>query len=87
MEGEKRSRTILMDLSPSLDDLRQGLRPHWQRELKVADKQKLEIIEGREDELFEMFIEMYREMVARKKFSEPNDIKEFRTIQRQLPQD
>ncbi len=86
-EGGKRSRTILMDLNPLLGDLRQGLRPHWQRELKVAEKQKLEVVEGSEDKLFEMFIEMYREMVARKKFSEPNDIEEFRTIQRQLPQE
>lgn len=86
-EGEKRSRTILMDLSPQLGDLRQGLRPHWQRELKVAEKQKLKVIEGSEDELFEIFIQIYREMVARKKFSEPNDIDEFRAIQRQLPQE
>lgn len=85
MGKEGRSRTILMDLDRSLDELQRDLRPHWQRELKVAEKQKLEIIEGSEDSLFEMFIEMYREMVARKKFREPNDIDEFRTIQRQLP--
>ena len=83
--NEKGSRTIIMDLSRPLDELRLELRPHWQRELKVAEKQKLEIAEGSEDELFEMFIEMYREMVVRKKFREPNDIDEFRTIQRLLP--
>jgi lipid II:glycine glycyltransferase (peptidoglycan interpeptide bridge formation enzyme) len=32
-----------------------------------------------------MFIEMYREMIARKKFREPNDIDEFLAIQQQLP--
>ena len=36
---EKSSRTIIVDLSRSLDELRQGLRPHWQRELKVVAKQ------------------------------------------------
>lgn len=83
--AEQGSRTIIMDLNRPLDELRQELRPHWQRELKVAEKQKLEIVEGSEDELFERFIEMYREMVARKKFREPNDIDEFRTIQERLP--
>ncbi len=83
--GERHSRTILMDLSPTLDELHKGLRAHWQRELKVAGKQKLEIVEGGEDELFKKFIGMYKEMVARKKFREPNDITEFREIQRRLP--
>lgn len=81
------TRTILMDLTSSLDELRKGVRPHWQRELKVAGKQSLEIREGTEDELFEHFIGMYKEMVARKRFQEPNDIHEFREIQRTLPKE
>lgn len=85
VEGTNLARTILMDLSPALDELRKGLRPHWQRELKVAGKQKLELNEGVGDELFEQFVGMYKEMVARKKFREPNDIYEFRKIQSLLP--
>jgi hypothetical protein len=84
---EGRARTVLMDLTPSLDELRKGIRPHWQRELKVAGKQNLEIREGREDDMFESFIVMYKEMVARKKFQEPNNIHEFREIQRRLPKE
>ena len=87
VNDDKSARTILMDVTPSLDDLRKRLRPHWQRELKVAEKHKLEILEGVHDELFEQFIVMYKEMVARKKFLEPNDISEFRTIQSLLPDD
>jgi hypothetical protein len=83
--ADARSRTILMDLTPSLDELQSRLRPHWRRELKVAVKQKLELVDGVEDELFEEFIRMYREMVERKGFREPNDINEFREIQRRLP--
>ena len=79
------ARTILMDLTPSLDEIRKGLRPHWQRELKVAEKQNVEICDGGDDQSFELFIGMYKEMVARKKFREPNDIQEFREIQRRLP--
>jgi len=83
--GKGQARTILMDLTPSLDEIRKSLRPHWQRELKVSEKQKVEVLDGVEDELFEMFIGAYKEMVARKKFREPNDIREFREIQQRLP--
>jgi lipid II:glycine glycyltransferase (peptidoglycan interpeptide bridge formation enzyme) len=81
------SRTIIMDLTSSIDELYTRLRPHWQRELKVAKKFDLEIVEGVEDALFDRFIDIYKEMVARKKFVEPNDIFEFRAIQRGLPAD
>lgn len=80
-----RDRTLLMDVRPPLSDLRAALRPHWQRELKVAEKLQLEVSEGTDDGFFESFIGIYREMVGRKGFTEPNDIREFRAIQRALP--
>ena len=79
-------RTLLLDLSRTLEDLRKGLSPHWQRELRVAEKNKLEIIEGSGDKLFEAFVKIYKEMVSRKAFVEPNDINEFRLIQDRLPE-
>jgi peptidoglycan pentaglycine glycine transferase (the first glycine) len=78
-------RTLRLDLRRPLGDLRKGLRPHWHRYLKVAEKNGLEIIEGSDDKLFEAFIGIYGELVGRKKFVEPNDIKEFRAIQGRLP--
>jgi hypothetical protein len=83
--GQARGRTILMDLKPSLTELREGMLPHWKRELKVAEKNGLELVEGTEQELFDQFIDMYKEMVSRKEFIEPNDIYQFRQIQAQLP--
>jgi hypothetical protein len=83
---ERPDRTLLLDLNRPLPDLRASLRPHWHRYLKVAEKNELEIVEGHDDTLFEMFIGIYREMVARKGFLEPNDINEFRLIQSQLPE-
>jgi lipid II:glycine glycyltransferase (peptidoglycan interpeptide bridge formation enzyme) len=59
---------------------------HWQRELKAAEKRNLTVTEGSDDSLFETFITMYKEMVSRKKFVEPNDINQFRMIQRRLPE-
>jgi peptidoglycan pentaglycine glycine transferase (the first glycine) len=78
-------RTLLLDVNQPLEGLRKGLRPHWHRYLKVAEKNGLEIVEGSDDNLFEAFVGIYREMVGRKRFIEPNDIREFRLIQNQLP--
>ncbi len=83
---EKPDRTLLLDLKRPLEDLRKSLRPHWHRYLKVAEKNGLEIVEGPEVKLFETFIKMYREMVDRKAFVEPNDINEFRLMQGRLPE-
>ncbi len=83
---EAHSSTILMDLSPDIGQLRDGMQPHWKRELKVGDRNALRIVEGTGAELFDSFIGMYREMVSRKRFVEPNDINQFREIQRQLPE-
>lgn len=81
-----RNRTILMDLSLSLADLRVGMKRNWKRNLKVAEEGGLEIAEGSSDEFFKAFIEIYKETVARKKFMEPNDINKFGLIQAQLPE-
>lgn len=81
------SRTILLDMRLSLEQLRHGMTSHWKRELKSAERKRLEVIEGDQDELFEAFIRIYKEMVSRKKFVEPNDINKFRSIQTSLPDD
>jgi lipid II:glycine glycyltransferase (peptidoglycan interpeptide bridge formation enzyme) len=85
LRGVSANRTILMDLSPSLEGLREGMLPHWKRELKIAERKQLQVIEGDQDELFGAFVEIYREMVSRKQFVEPNDINHFRLIQARLP--
>jgi lipid II:glycine glycyltransferase (peptidoglycan interpeptide bridge formation enzyme) len=81
-----RGRTILMDLKPSLDDLKSGLTRHWARELKRAEKKELEIVDSLDSASFTKFVAIYKEMVSRKKFVEPNDIQRFAQIQEQLPE-
>jgi lipid II:glycine glycyltransferase (peptidoglycan interpeptide bridge formation enzyme) len=76
-----------MDLGPPVETLREGMNPHWKRELKLAERHRLEIVEGSSDQLFSDFIEIYREMVARKKFVEGNDINQFRLMQASLPEE
>ncbi len=87
LASETRGRTIFMDLNPPLQDLRDGMNAHWKRELKVADRNQMEMIEGSGTDLFTDFIAVYKQMVSRKKFVEPNDINQFKVIQSHLPED
>jgi lipid II:glycine glycyltransferase (peptidoglycan interpeptide bridge formation enzyme) len=80
----KRSRTLLMDLSKPTEALHNGMAAHWKRELKVAEKKQLDVADVSAGG-FDEFIEMYKEMVSRKGFSEPNDIYKFKKVQSQLP--
>jgi lipid II:glycine glycyltransferase (peptidoglycan interpeptide bridge formation enzyme) len=77
--------TILMDLSPSIEELRGGLHRNWKRNLKAAEGHGLEVTEGEGDDLFKAVIDIYREMVHRKRFLEPNDFEKFRHVQALLP--
>jgi FemAB family len=85
-EDGKHDRTLLIDLRPKLEDLRKGLNQKWRNCLNRAERNSLEMIEGYDDNLFEMFMVLYKEMLDRKKFIEPNDINEFRLIQKGLPE-
>lgn len=86
-QTKKVGSTILIDLSPNLETLRKGLDQKWRNCLNRAMKNNLELIEDNNDEMFEMFISLYRELLERKQFAEPNDINEFRLIQKDLPAD
>ncbi|MGA2019366.1 MAG: GNAT family N-acetyltransferase [Candidatus Sulfotelmatobacter sp.] len=81
-----RGRTILMDLQPPLTALREGMARNWKRNLRQAEQNELETIEGTTDELFERFIPIYKQMVTRKNFVEPNNIHQFKSIQARLPE-
>lgn len=82
---EDRGRTLIMDINKPLDDVRKKLDQKWRNCLTRAERNNLEVIEGTDDSLFEKFIDLYRELLQRKKFPEPNDINEFRMIQQELP--
>lgn len=82
---QKTRRTIIIDLERSLDDLRKGLEKKWRNCLNRAERSNLELREGCDDAMFEIFLVMYREMLARKRLAEPGDIQRFRAMQSMLP--
>ena len=79
------SRTLLLDVTPPWDELRKNLTQRWRNHLNVAEKKGLNLIEGTGDDLFEIFLVLYREILKRKRFLPGADVNEFRKIQRDLP--
>jgi len=78
-------KTILNDITPSLEDLRKGLHKRWREKLSRAMRNDLEIREGTDEKLYETFVTLYKEMRIRKQFSTGVDIHEFKKIQSDLP--
>lgn len=85
-EKELRQKTLLVNLQDTKDEIRKNFNGKWRNLLNKAERNKLEIIEGTEDSLFSDFINIYKDMLKRKKFTEPHDINEFREIQKKLAQ-
>jgi hypothetical protein len=79
------NRTIFMSILQSLEELRRGLRRKWRQTLGYAEKSGLETIWGTSEELYEVALNIYNEMHARKKFTEFVNMNEFKAIQRDLP--
>jgi lipid II:glycine glycyltransferase (peptidoglycan interpeptide bridge formation enzyme) len=82
---KNRSRTLIVALTPPIEELRKRFDQKWRNCLNKAERNNLDVIEGTDDSLFADFISLYRELLQRKKFQEPNDINEFRQIQRDFP--
>lgn len=85
LAGQDADRTLLMDLRPPLQAVRKSSKERWRNYLNRAERDDFEIIEGFKDDLFGSFVDIYKEMLRRKNFAQPNDINEFRSIQKDLP--
>ena len=83
-------RTFVVDLSPSIEDLRLKLDPKWRNKLSGAEKNKLEVVEGKGNgecgDAYETFCLIYNQMRKRKTFDTTVDVEEFGRIQQDLPE-
>ena len=77
-------RTFVLDLIPSLDELRKGLDPKWRNKLSGAEKNKLEVIEGNGSSEYRTFHGIYDQMRRRKGFETTVSVEEFGRIQETL---
>ncbi len=82
-------KTMLLDLTPPCDALRNRCSSNWRWSLRRAEKpqNRLRIVEGRAVEGFTAFVQLYGEMVARKKFVPGVSIGDFFEIQKRLPEE
>jgi hypothetical protein len=81
-----RERTFLLELGPSLEDLRKNLQQKWRNQLNRAEKNGLTVSQEEGIEGFRVFAEIYRAMRARKRFDTTVDVDEFARIQADLPE-
>lgn len=80
-------RTLIIDLKPSLEELRAALDQKWRNCLNRAEKNGLELIVGEEEVLFDEFKKIFIEMVRRKGLVDLTNINHLKMVQRDLPQD
>jgi lipid II:glycine glycyltransferase (peptidoglycan interpeptide bridge formation enzyme) len=79
-------RTLLVDLRPSLEEIRKNLDQKWRNQLNRAEKNNLEVLEGSEDRLYAIFKDLQEQMLRRKNYNPGVDYEEFRKIQNDLPE-
>jgi lipid II:glycine glycyltransferase (peptidoglycan interpeptide bridge formation enzyme) len=78
-------RTLMLDLSPTMSEIRKSLDQKWRNQLNRSEKNSLIIIEGNSKELYQVFLDLQEEMYHRKKYLAGVDYNEFRDIQNDLP--
>lgn len=81
----KKYRTFVLDLSPSIEDLRRQLDRKWRNRLSCAEKSGLRIIEGEGRQEYDIFCELYAQMWERKRFQKTVSIESFGRVQEHLP--
>jgi lipid II:glycine glycyltransferase (peptidoglycan interpeptide bridge formation enzyme) len=79
-------RTLVVDLKPSMEELRKNLDKKWRNQLNRSEKNGLKIIAGNGTDEYQAFCQMYDQMRKRKTFETTVDVEEFRRIQEDLPE-
>jgi len=79
-------RTFVLDLTPSIAQLRKNLDAKWRNKLTQSEKKQLKVIAGNGIEEYRTFCGMYQQMWKRKAFETTVDVEEFGRIQESLPE-
>lgn len=85
--GETAQRTLLVDITGENNQLRSNFKQKWRNCLNKAERNQLKVGFGDDDALFGKFIDIYEQLLERKRFKVPNDINQFRKIQGLLPKE
>jgi lipid II:glycine glycyltransferase (peptidoglycan interpeptide bridge formation enzyme) len=82
--SDQNYRTLVLDLSPSLDELRKKLDKKWRNQLNAAERNGLAVVESNDADGYRRFCVLYTQMWERKKFDTKVSIEEFQRIQELL---
>jgi len=66
--SQSRDQTVVLDLSPPLEDIRRNLSRKWRQTLQRGEKNEMGILEGKDEKLCQMALDIFREMKDRKGF-------------------
>jgi len=78
-------RTFILDITPSTEILRKNLEQKWRNQLNKAEKNNLTITDGCNDSLYQIFLILQKEMIARKNYIPGVDYETYRLINNSLP--
>jgi len=79
----QRKKTILLDLSPDLAEIRQNLHQKWRNALNTAEKKDMALRHGKDISFFEQFIPLFNDLITKKAFSVDLGIDFYANVQRQ----
>jgi hypothetical protein len=79
-------RSIFVDVSRPLADVRAGLAPKWRNHLNKAERQEIGIAERWDASLFSEFASLFDELIARKGFEVPLGSDFYADVQARLPE-
>ena len=74
----------MLDLGPSVEELRKGLDRKWRNQLTRAEKNNLTVVTGSGKSEYHTFCQLYNNMMSRKAFDTTVDVREFGRIQDEL---
>ena len=86
LDTDNTNRTFVVDLAPSIDELRRKLDKKWRNQLTGSEKKGLKILAGTGSNEYRVFCQIYNQMRKRKTFETTVDVEEFGRIQGDLPE-
>jgi lipid II:glycine glycyltransferase (peptidoglycan interpeptide bridge formation enzyme) len=70
VEKIRQYQTFVLYLEKDLDEIRKNFKQKWRNGLNQSERKDLEIKEGTDQELYNIFLDIYNQMIARKQFKE-----------------
>ena len=80
-------RTLVLHINSELEEIRKTFKPRWRNYLSQAEKNNLKVISGSSTELFNIFIEIYDQMIERKEFKQFVSVKGMNKMNKELDEE